>query len=295
MDEREDRVLIEELRSRLEGRERALADLRATRRTLETVNERLVAAEAVRTHFISNIRNEINNPLTAILGLAREIAARDGGGEQGTLAEALADEAFALDFQIRNILTAAEIEAGACVVRVARVDARRVLEEVVSSCSRLGAGRGIRLAFRWQGSPQDATEFPTDPAKLALIVANLVSNAVKFSPEGTEIVVAGYRAGTWLLIRVEDAGGGIPPEHRELIFERFRQLSAGPSKGWQGHGLGLAVVRALLEALGGSIEVEDRPGLGSVFTVRVPEGAVDGTVVPAAPEGNELVFGEERF
>jgi signal transduction histidine kinase len=88
------------------------------------------------------------------------------------------------------------------------------------------------------------------------------------------------------------------PEHRDLLFERFRQLDAGPAKEWQGHGLGLAVVRALLDALEGSVEIGDRPGVGSVFTVRIPEGPAEAPgagALPRAGGGNELVFDEERF
>jgi len=295
VEELDDRTLLEEIRARIEGKERALADLRETTRSLEAVNARFLASEGLKSHFLANIRNEINNPLTAILGLAREIGRAADLGECRSLAGALEEEAFALDFQLRNILAAAEIEAGDAGVRTARVDVRRLVEEVAGSFTPVGAARGVRLGFRWQGSAEEASEFPTDPGKLALIVANLVSNAVKFGAADTEVAVAAYRAGAWLVVRVEDSGPGVRSEHRELIFERFWQLESGSAKGWQGHGLGLAVVRALLELLGGSIEVGDSPGLGSVFTVRIPEAGAGESGTPAAPGGNELVFGEERF
>jgi len=290
-----DRDLLEEIRTRIEGKERARADLRETTRALEAVNARLLASEGLKSHFLANIRNEMNNPLTAVLGLAREIGACGDLGQCRELAAALAEEAFALDFQLRNILAAAEIEAGEASVRVARVDVRRVVEEAVASFAGLAAARQVRLDFGWLGAPEDAADFPTDPARLALVVANLVSNAVKFAPEDSEVAVAAYRAGGALVVRVEDAGSGVHPEHRELIFERFWQLESGPAKGWQGHGLGLAVVRATLEILGGAIEVGDRPGFGSVFTVRIPPSGAVAAESPRAAGGNELVFGEERF
>jgi signal transduction histidine kinase len=280
-------------RTRCGGAAGALDDLRETTRQLEVVNARLVASEALRTHFLANIRNEINNPLTAILGLAREMVGCAESAASRALGDALLAESFLLDFQMRNILAAAEIEAGEALPRVAQVDVRRIIEDAASSFAPLGASRDIHLETAWSGPPRGGKCFRTDPAKLSLILTNLISNAVKFAPKNSEVMIIGYRSETSLVVRVEDSGGGILPEHRELIFERFRQLAQGPAKSWQGHGLGLAVVQALLEILGGTIEVGDRPGFGSVFTFRVPESALAGPGVPHASCGNQLVYGEE--
>jgi signal transduction histidine kinase len=166
---------------------------------------------------------------------------------------------------------------------------------VAASFARTAAARGVGIGQRWLAPPGGAAEFHTDPAKLGLIVANLVSNAVKYAPAGSEVVVTGCRDADGLTLRVQDAGEGIQPEHRELIFERFWQLDGGVTRSYQGHGLGLSVVRALLEILGGTVEVGERGARGCVFIVRIPERGDPDRNLPLAPGGNALVFEEERF
>lgn len=289
-----DGALRDEIGRSVEGRERARAELAETTRTLERVNARLVAAEALKGRFLANIRNEIKNPLTAILGLAREIPAHAVSPECLAIGEAILEEASSLDFQLRNILAAAEIEAGEASAHGARVDARRLLEETVASFSATARARGLRLEFGWRGAAAEAGGFQTDPAKLALVVANLVSNAVKFAPEGTAVAVTARRTRDWLSVRVEDAGAGIPPGQRELVFERFLQLDSGPAKARPGHGLGLAVVQALLEILGGSVEIDAGPGPGCAFTAMIPAlGAAQEWSLPFADAGNALRFEEQ--
>lgn len=287
-----DEDLLKELADRLDEQKRALFDLRMTTKRLEDVNRRLVESEALKGRFLSNIRNEINNPLAAIMAAAAEITsgiARDPA-ECRTLAAAVQSEAFTLDFLMRNVFCAAEIEAGEALLTPALVDLRGLVEETVSAFGPPAAARSLELRTSWDEEAGVAPGFETDPAKLQVILANLLSNAVKFSGPGTAVQLTVNRASGELRVSVEDQGIGIDPADHAVIFERFRQLERGLVKRYAGHGLGLSVVKALLELLGGSIAVESALGRGSRFTAVIPQtsGAGGGDVF--ADAGNEFFF-----
>ncbi len=286
-----DEALLRELADRIDEKNRALFDLRQTTKRLEEVNRRLVESESLKGHFLSNIRNEINNPLAAILAMAREIATgvASGAAESRTLAAAIQGEAFSLDFQLRNIFVAAEIEAGEALPTPARVDLRALIEATVASFGLAAADKGLELRTVWQIEPGAAQVFTTDPAMLQLILANLLSNAVKFG--GGDAVLIGVRRGPGALeLSVEDRGIGIAVAHHQAIFERFHQLESGSAKGYAGHGLGLSIVRALLELLGGRIALESEVGRGSRFTALLPETTAGGGEDVFADAGNEFFF-----
>ena len=291
MQQLSDEELLKELADRVEEKNRALFDLRMTTKRLEDVNRRLVESEALKGHFLSNIRNEINNPLAVIIAMAGEISAgiaRDPT-ECRTLAAAIQSEAFTLDFQMRNIFCAAEIEAGEAIPTAAQVDLRALVAATVSSFGPLAAAQGLELRTSWEGAGVE-THFCTDPAKLQLIFANLLSNAVKFGGTGTAVRVVVCREAEGLRLSVEDRGIGIDPADHAAIFERFRQLEGGLVKGYAGHGLGLSIVKALLELLGGSIAVDSAAGRGSRFTALIPESRGAGGEDVFADAGNEFFF-----
>lgn len=287
-----DEDLLRELSGRLEEYRRALFDLRKVTERLEEVNRRLLESEALKGQFLSNIRHEINNPLTAILAMAIEIQAGIARepAECRTLAAAIHGEAFSLDFQLRNIFCAAEIEAGEALLMPARVGLRALIEAAVAAFGPLAAGKGLELRTSWEEEPGLELFFSTDPAKLQLIISNLLSNAVKFGAEGTAVRVDVRRGAGELRLSVEDQGPGIDPADQIAIFGRFHQQETGPTKGYLGHGLGLSIVKALLELLGGSIHVQSVVGEGSRFTALIPESPGAGGADVFADAGNEYFF-----
>ena len=287
-----DEELLKELADRVEEKNRALFDLRMATQRLEDVNRRLVESEAVKGHFLSNIRNEINNPLAVIIAMAGEISAgiaRDPA-ECRKLAAAIQSEAFTLDFQMRNIFCAAEIEAGEALPTAAQVDLHALVEATVSAFGPFAAAQDLELRTIWQADPGAGPLFTTDPAKLQLLLANLLSNAVKFGSGGGVVQVSVQRGAAELRLSVADCGIGIDPADHAAIFERFRQLESGRVKGYAGHGLGLSIVKALLELLGGTIAVDSAVGRGSCFTAKIPETSGAGGEDVFADAGNEFFF-----
>lgn len=280
-----DDELIEEIRQRFEFNRNALGDLRAVTRKLEEMNEKLQESERVKGQFLSNIRNEINNPLSAIMGLSSQLRSCRQDPERctGTAAMIYA-EAFNLDFQLQNIFIAAELEAGEAEPDYALVNVPSVVSGCLDKLSQRIAEKNIAV----HSDLPPELSFPTDAQKLETIVINLLANAVEFNPEGGEVVVAAEEHAAELQISVADAGPGIAAADREAIFDRFRQLDVGTTKEHRGHGLGLSIGWSLAELLGGTLDVDSRPGGGSRFVLILPRPAVEVRV--QARDANLFMF-----
>lgn len=286
-----DEQLVEELRFRLEQSRKSLHDLSVVNRKLVEMNRKLEESEALKSNFLSNIRNEINNPLNAIIGLAEQLAVIVKKPEVSELVTMLFSEAFNLDFQLRNIFVAAELEAGESEPSIEQVAVASVVQGVLDNFSPQAGSKGITLrAMPTVDDVDGQLFFPTDAQMLQVVVANLVANAIEFSPAGSEVIVQHTCAGDGLHLQVQDQGVGIAEADLKRIFDRFVQLDSGSTRAHRGHGLGLSVVRSLLDMLQGEIQVTSSPGKGSLFTVLIPPAAFDGDAVTFAEGGNLFLF-----
>jgi signal transduction histidine kinase len=282
-------------RRRLEEHNRilqfALLERETLNRKLVEMNERLRSSEALKGHFLSTMRNEVNNPLNAILALGEDLEHGSIPPERHrTIGGMIASEASNLDFEIRNVFWAADLEAGEFYPHVTRVDVPSVLRAVQDSLRYLVRRKAIALTL--EASGPGITEFGTDAEALRSIAANLLSNAIKFSPEGCPVQVRVRAGDSGLVLEVEDQGIGIRPEDQTLIFERFRQLESGSARLHQGQGLGLSVVRALVDLLEGSITLSSLPEKGSVFTCRLPRREPVDPAGTSSLDGNLFFFGK---
>lgn len=269
----QDLELIEELRSRLEAKDRAYRELAAVTAKLEDLNRKLVESEELKSSFLSNIRNEINNPLTSVLAMSELIVSGDELPDAETLksiAGLIHKDAFSLNFQLRNVFAAAELEAGEAEPSFTNTDLESVLNDSISSLARSAADKGVKVAFDISEELK-AAPFRTDAEKLHRIFLNLLANAIEYSRDGGEVAVSAWRDSERLLLSVRDFGAGIDKKDHGVIFERFRQLDSGASKHHAGHGLGLSIVKSSVELLGGSITLESAPEKGALFTVSIPE------------------------
>lgn len=280
-----DEELIEEIRRRFEFNQNALNDMRAMTRKLESMNEKLQESEALKSQFLSNIRNEINNPLSAIMGLAAQFLGRSCDPEvcQKTIGMIYA-EAFNLDYQLQNVFMAAELEAGEAEPAIAMVEIDSLLDGCLD-----------KLAYRIRDKDLVVTKyipddliFPTDAQKFEMILLNLLANAAEFTGQKGEVSVEIEENKPGLTVVVSDNGPGITPTDQEVIFDRFRQLEAGTTKGHRGHGLGLSICWSLVELLGGTIDLDSQPGHGSRFVLTLPRPDVK--TVMHATEGNFFLF-----
>jgi signal transduction histidine kinase len=289
-----DKELINEISRRIEEYNHALYDLKAMTQKLEFVNRRLQESEATKSNFLSNIRNEINNPLASIMGLSKQLSTADmRPSKVREVAEAVFSEAFDLDYQLNNIFLAAELEAGESELGIAEVELDKFIARIIASFEHKIDAKNLNVKLECL-KPGENASFMTDPLKLKSILTNLIANAIEFSFEGKTVTVTVSRQDGGIAIAVSDLGPGIATEERDRIYDRFRQLDSGVSKTHRGHGLGLSIVKSLLNQLGGTVEFTSVAGEGCRFTITLPEA--QGAPDVFAEEGNEFIFGgQEEF
>ncbi len=302
MEQFTDEDVVRELLSRLQAKDKANHDLLVITKKLEDLNRRLVESEKLKSNFLSNIRNEINNPLTFVLSMC-ELISSNGITDIETLKTSIAtihNEAFTLNFQLVNIFAAAELEAGDAAVVVSTVDIPALLTSAAGSLRHRADEKNVSIASELSPDIRDNGLFKTDSGKLQCVLSNLLANAIEYSYTGESVEVGAARNGSGLEITVTDHGVGIDPKDHELIFERFRQLDSGVAKGHAGHGLGLSVTRAMIELLNGTMSVRSGIGAGTSFVLTIPESMDEAAAGTFSVDGNNFFFEDspeesERF
>jgi len=266
-----DEELIEELSNRFAQSRKAFSDLSVVNRKLLEMNERLERSESLKSNFLSNIRNEINNPLNAIMGLAGQLSLSGAGNEEITsISSLIGAEANTLDFQLRNIFMAAELEAGEVSPRCTKVHIASVVRDLVDSFLHTAAKKNVSLLLALPANGEAGIAV-IDVEKFQIIVSNLLANAVEYSIDSGVVEVSFSIGGDGCVhIFVQDHGVGIAQEDQKRIFDRFVQLETGTTRSHLGHGLGLSITKALVELMQGDISLASAPGKGTRFTVTVP-------------------------
>jgi signal transduction histidine kinase len=288
-----DEELIQELEFRFLENKKSIAEQNLLMAQLQHLNRKLEQSETMKSNFLSNIRNEINNPFTAILGLSRSIIkSKDVDHEKiKSMASLIHLEAFGLDFQLRNIFAAAELEAGEANPQIITTDIINLIKNIVESFNETANKKNIVIDFT---SNKSEIKFNTDSLKFQLIISNLISNALEFSNSDSRIEVYADSKEEGLLITVKDYGIGINKEDVSKIFDRFTQLDSGMTKNHKGHGLGLAVSQALAESLTGHIAVSSTAqGCSFILSLSPIDQLQNGNY---SDDGNDTFFlTEEKF
>jgi len=289
-----DSELLAELDKRFKSNKKILAQQSKLLAELELVNKRLLTAEQVKTQFLSNIRNEIVNPLTSILGLSTNL--KDHFNDQEAInrtSNLIYQEAFDLDFQLSNIFVAAELEAGELAPEIAHANINEVVKQIVQQLKQKADKKEITIKIE---NKLAESIFRTDAEKIHVIIINLLANAIEFSHEGGDINITLTAESGELLISIQDFGIGIELDNQTVIYDRFKQLESGSTKGHAGHGLGLSIVKDLLDLLVGKIALESKLNVGSTFTIYLNEGD-EKDDLNLTLGGNEFLFneGDELF
>lgn len=285
-----DEDLLNELKLRIDQNNKALSDLTVVNRKLLELNHKLQDSETLKSNFLSNIRNEINNPLNAIMGLADQISFLSTDNDITTFAGIIASEAQNLDFQLKNIFMAAELEAGMSEPEPSRVSICALAQDVINSHT--SSARQKNITIKSDCQELQLADFCTDASKLQVILSNLLANAIEFSHEGDFVHITTILQDGCLLLEIKDNGIGINPDDFHRIFDRFVQLDTGTQRQHHGHGLGLCVVKSLLDLMGGTITIKSQPEAGSVFAVTIPEIIREDEEMMFADGGNLFLFDE---
>jgi len=214
------------------------------------------------------VSHEMRTPLTAIQGMSELLAQFEFDPERGReLSTAIHDEAKRLTRMISQYLDITRLESGATVLRRTAVRVESLVERTLLMLDPLASERGIQLT-RKLGF--DSKPVLADADLLSSAISNLVSNAIKYSPQGTEVVISAKNTASGVSIEVADQGYGIPEESLNRIFEKFYRVPRVEDVDVPGTGLGLALVREIAELHGGSVAVRSTAGSGSIFTLWVP-------------------------
>jgi signal transduction histidine kinase len=224
--------------------------------------------QQTKNDVISLVSHEMRTPLTAIQGMTELLANYElPSDRRREMNLAINDEVKRLTRMISEYLDITRLESGATAMRPAAVRAEHLLERTLLLLDPVAGKRRIRLLRRFAA---DLPPLLADPDLLSRAFENLVSNAIKYSPEGSEVTISTAADEECIVIEVADQGYGIPSADLGRIFEKFYRVPRVEDAGTPGTGLGLAFVREIAELHRGSVSVRSDAGRGSTFTLRLP-------------------------
>lgn len=269
-------------------------DLARAQTALQARSRELSQASRYKSEFVANMSHELRTPLNSLLIMARLLADNRSGNltaDQVKYAETIGESGNDLLLLVNDILDISKIEAGRIDLNPSRVAIDQIAGKLKTTFDT--AARAKNISFVVDNTAEAPAFIETDAQRLDQILKNFLSNAVKFTDEGTVALRIGQASDGRVAFTVSDTGIGIPAEHQQAIFEHFRQADGTISRRYGGTGLGLSISRELARLLGGEIHLDSAVGQGSSFTLTLPEvydsslvkpkGASSSDVPPQAP------------
>ncbi len=261
----------DELSARMVGINIDVTDRKLVEEVLRQAKDAAEAANLAKSQFLANMSHEIRTPMNGVLGLTELLLRYPLNKKERHLTQSIHQSGSVLLSIINDILDFSKIEAGKLRLEAISFEARRTIEEAVAVSAPIAEQKGLRLSCHID--PEIPSFLIGDPTRLRQIVVNLVSNAVKFTEQGTIAVsaelneICNERYG--LSISVTDTGIGISPNAQAHIFDAFSQADGSTTRRYGGTGLGLAIVKQLVTLMGGTIELQSRLGQGTCFQFRI--------------------------
>jgi signal transduction histidine kinase/CheY-like chemotaxis protein/HPt (histidine-containing phosphotransfer) domain-containing protein len=237
-----------------------------TERELASARDAAMEASRQKSEFLATMSHEIRTPLNGVIGLNDLLLRTRLDPDQHRLATGVQAASRSLLGLINDVLDFSKIEAGKLELEAVDFEVRDVFDQVANVLGATAREKGLQLVVACGRTVPEVVR--GDPTRLAQVVTNLVSNAVKFTETGEVVVTAGasvHAASTTLRVDVTDTGIGIDTDHAEHLFDSFTQADASTTRVHGGTGLGLAISREIVQAMGGEIGVDSEPGKGSRF------------------------------
>jgi signal transduction histidine kinase len=254
-----------------------VSDTARVERALRERNEALETAGRLKSEFVASVSHELRTPLNTVIGFAEILNHQYFGplnSSQLEYGRGIVDSSQQLMVLIDDILDLAMIEGGDIELERGRVEVAPMLHAVMSLTRERAHSRGLDISLR---CPRRIGAIDGDERRLKQALFNLISNAIKFTPPGGAIGIEAQRCGGDLLLTVADTGIGIAPADQARVFEKFAR-----GKRQAGSGLGLSLVKSLIELHGGTVEIEAAPGRGTRIFCRLPAAPIGAAPVGAA-------------
>lgn len=263
--------LLKEIASRFVQRDATISESKVMMKKLEEINKKLSKAEENRSKFMSIIKNEFNNPLATMMSLSKSLLKSTEDDKIQMIGRLLQEESLLLNFQIKNVIVAAEIESGTLDIQTSRIDFNDIILQITEELQYQIKHKIIKLEINIFAD----NDIYLDREKIYIILVNLISNSVEFSPAHSKIEIEIFEDLNSVRILVKDHGEGIEESERHNIFKRFYQAHSGMNRTHRGQGLGLSVVQDLVQVQNGSVDFESVPMQGTTFEVKLPKSVAD--------------------
>jgi signal transduction histidine kinase len=258
--------LVKERTSELDA---ALRDADTARAALSERNESLLELDRFKDRMLALISHDLRSPLTSIRGYVELLLDDETGPldhDQRRYLGVIKRNSDRLDGQIGDLLLVAGIAEGSLALQRSAVDLDRLVREAVETAAPAAREKGLAL----EALCEPLHPIYVDGPRLAQVLDNLLSNAVKYTPAGGRVDVRTRVTDDWLSVSVIDTGLGMSRDELESIFDPFFRTDDAKERGIKGTGLGLVIVKAIVEGHGGGVHVTSKPGEGSAFTISLP-------------------------
>ncbi|ENM5773176.1 response regulator [Vibrio mimicus] len=260
------RPLLERAISDIEHKEELQRLVEIRTRELRLAQKLAEQANQSKSNFLAMMSHELRTPLNAVLGLI-DILRSDSTSYQVELLEQMENSAELLLIIINDILDLSRIESGHFSLHCHWIDLEKKLDQSLVYHRQIAQDKGVQ--FNVQSNKNTAIEYYTDSARLTQILFNIVGNAIKFTKQGCVDIQLNYIE-DGIDIQVQDTGIGIEPKRIEQLFTPFIQADNSITRNYGGTGLGLAITKHLVELMGGTINVDSKIDIGTLFTLRIP-------------------------
>lgn len=273
--------LIAEIGRRFSEREATIVEMNNMMKTMEEMNKRLLKAEENKSKFMSIIKNEFNNPLASMLSLSKSLLKSSDDEKVTFIANTIQEEALLLNFQINNIITAAEIESGTQDLQIGKIDFQDLILQVKEELLYLIQNKQTKVNV----NVSIENDILSDRSKVYTILINLLSNAIEFSSAGSVVELDVFEEVDDFKIIVKDYGEGIEKKEFDKIFHRFYQAHSGMNRAHRGQGLGLSVIKDLVDFMQGSLKFDSKVSEYTMFEITLPKVEDEGLTM-----GDDFMF-----